>query len=220
MAGGLPEGAGKRPEPGACVPSAGRAVATIILAAGKASRMGFNKLTADLGGKPVVAHVVDAVASAGLPPPLVVIGHDRDAVHQALFGRDARFVIAADHDQGLSQSLRAGISAVAGEARAALILLGDMPFVPAALLRQMAGQASEDVILVPRHDGRPGNPVLWGRSWFPRLASLRGDAGAKSLLGEFREHVRFIDCEDDGVRLDVDTMDALDLARKRVEGAS
>jgi molybdenum cofactor cytidylyltransferase len=217
--GGLLEEAGERPEPRIRVPAAGRAVATIVLAAGKASRMGFNKLTADLGGKPVIAHVLDAVAVAGLAPPLVVIGHDRDAVHEALLGRDARFVIAADHDQGLSQSLRAGISAVAGDARAALVLLGDMPFVPPALLRHMAEQASEDVILVPRRDGRPGNPVLWGRSWFPRLATLSGDVGAKSLLGELGEHVRFIDCEDDGVRLDVDTKDALDLARMRVNTA-
>ncbi len=198
------------------VPRSGQSVAAIVLAAGKASRMGFNKLTADLRGKPVLAHVVDAVAAAGLAPPVVVIGHDRRAVQAALAGRDVRFVFAADHAQGLSRSLRAGIAAVACEAQAALILLGDMPFVPPAMLRRMAAEASEDAILVPRRGGQPGNPVLWGRTWFPRLVTLGGDVGAKSLIAELSASVRFIDWEDDGVRLDVDTPDALDLARTRV----
>ncbi len=70
----LPEA--ERPQPR--IVAAGAMVGAIVLAAGRSTRMGAaNKLLADLGGRPVVAHVVDAIAAAGLPPPVVVVGHTR-----------------------------------------------------------------------------------------------------------------------------------------------
>ena len=63
-------------------------VGAIVLAAGRSTRMGAtNKLLADLDGKPVVAHVVDAIAAAGLPPPVVVVGHMAAEVGAVLGGR-------------------------------------------------------------------------------------------------------------------------------------
>lgn len=198
----------------------GRRVETVILAAGRASRMGMNKLLADLDGQPVIGHVIDAVEEAGLSPPIVTIGHHGQLVRDALKGRRARFVEAPDHDQGLSQSLRSAIEALPEQTLAAIICLGDMPFIPARLLRRMAGEAAIDSILVPRFDGCPGNPVLWGNAWFPRLKTLSGDTGAKSLLGELAEFVQFVDEDDEGVRIDIDTPDALAAARERVKGNS
>jgi CTP:molybdopterin cytidylyltransferase MocA len=141
-------------------------------------------------------------------------------VRDGLAGRRARFVEAPNHDQGLSQSLRSAIEALPEQTLAAIICLGDMPFIPADLLRRMAAAAASDSILVPRFEGRPGNPVLWGKAWFPRLTALSGDAGAKSLLGELAGFVQFIDWDDEGVHIDIDTPDALAAARERMKGNS
>ena len=184
-------------------------VEAIVLAAGRSTRMGANKLAADLSGKPVIAHVVDAIAEAGLPAPLVVLGHEPQMVRDALRGRDARFVEAPAYAQGLSQSIRSGIEAAAPDALAAIICLGDMPLIPPDLLRSMAARATATSILVPRFRGRPGNPVLWGRAWFPRLMALGGDAGARTLMGDLTDSIGYIDCEDAGICRDVDTPEAL-----------
>lgn len=191
-------------------------IGALVLAAGRATRMGENKLLADLHGRPVVAHVVDAIAKADYPPPIIVTGHEAPALKQALAGCSAAFVHAADYRHGQSQSLRAGMKAVPAHWQAVAVCLGDMPFVPVPLLRQMRALGDASSILVPVYHGRRGNPVLWGREYFCRLATLEGDRGAKALLDEYSDRVTIIPCEDDGIFLDLDTSDALAHARDRM----
>jgi len=185
----------------------------VILAAGRSTRMGSHKLLADLGGKPLIAHVVDAVAAAGLPTPIVVLGHEGDAVRAALGARAATFVIATDHAQGLSRSLAAGIAAVPAAWQAALVCLGDMPRVEPATLRALAAVDGDAAVAVPVWAGQRGNPVRWGRAHFAALMSLTGDTGGKTLLQAVP--VIEVPASSDGVLLDVDTPAALSALARR-----
>lgn len=187
----------------------------IILAAGLSRRMGSNKLLAEFGGKPLVAHVADAVEAAGLPSPIVVVGHEAAYVRAALANRRAAFVTAADHIEGMSRSLAAGLAAVPAAWEAAIICLGDMPLVSSALLRRLAEQASRSAIIVPAFNGKRGNPVLWGRDYFGDLASLQGDMGARTLFERYSDRIKFEPWHDDSIRRDVDSPAALDELRKR-----
>lgn len=190
-------------------------VGAIILAAGQSRRMGANKLVAEFRGQPLVAHVVDAVASAGLPPAIVVTGHAKDLIVAALVGRDVRFAHAGDHGAGLSRSLAAGLEAVPSAWQAAIICLGDMPLVSPDLLRALAARATPDAVVLPYHAGRRGNPVLWGRACFARLAAIQGDVGGKVLLDELANDVIEIAWDDASILRDVDT--PADLAALRGE---
>jgi molybdenum cofactor cytidylyltransferase len=184
-------------------------VGALILAAGRSTRMrGANKLIADLGGKPVVAHVADAVAAAGMPPPVVVLGHLADDVRAAFGDRRATFVIAPDFADGLSTSLRAGLAAVPADWSAVLVCLGDMPRVDAATLVALAAAHQPGVIAVPVHDRQRGNPVLWDRAWFAELAAVTGDRGGKPLLERFATHVVEV-VGSAGTLADIDTPEAL-----------
>lgn len=201
----------ERPQPRA-VTAAGP-VGAVILAAGRSSRMGDeHKLLADWNGRPLVAHVADAIASAGLPPPIVVLGSRGDEVRAALQKRPAVFVTAADYAEGLSRSLRAGIAAVPAHWSAALVCLGDMPRIEPALLRALAA-APGDVAL-PVWDGRRGNPVRWGRQHFPRLMALDGDVGGKAVLAN-AIMLSEVPAPSDAVVDDIDTPDALTRLRHR-----
>ena len=220
----LPEA--ERPQPRAvAAPALGPAV-PVVLAAGRSSRMGdANKLLADLGGQPLVTHIIEQLAAAGLPPPVVVLGSRADEVraaieeHAAHSGRLAsdrdsvRFVVAADFADGLSASLRAGITALPPSCAAALVCLGDMPRVGARILRVLAAATSAaagaEIIAVPIWAGKRGNPVLWGRAHFTALARLQGGVGGKALLSEHAHHVVEVAASDDGVLTDVDTPEAL-----------
>ena len=209
-AGGLlPEA--ERPEPRAI--AAAGPVGAIILAAGRSSRMGGDhKLLADWRGKPLVAHVADAIAAAGLPPPLVVLGARADEVRAALAGRDVRFVMADDYAQGLSRSLRAGITAVPADWRAVLVCLGDMPRVEPQLLAALAA-APGDVAL-PVWAGKRGNPVRWDRRHFARLMALTGDVGGKAVLADALV-LSEVPAPSDAVLDDIDTPAALGALRAR-----
>lgn len=190
---------------------AGALVQPIVLAAGRGSRMGpAGKLDRPVAGVPMISRVLDTVAAAGLPTPIVVVGAHAPAVLAAIGERPARIVEATDHARGLARSLAAGIAAVPEEAGAALVLLGDMPHVAPETLRALAATASPDLdAAMPVHDGRRGNPVLWGRRWFARLAALQGDIGGKALLAELGDRVTELMVADRGVLIDLDTPDAL-----------
>ncbi|MDO9487453.1 MAG: NTP transferase domain-containing protein [Sphingomonadaceae bacterium] len=206
-----------RPEPRASRPATAGTVGAILMAAGRSSRMGgANKLLADLGGRPVVAHAMDTIRRTGLPA-IAVTGNMAAEVRAAV-DDGAHFVEAPDFAEGMSRSLRAGIAAVPADWRAAIVCLGDMPHVPPVVLTALAAAAREPHdIVVPTWRGKRGNPVLWPRVHFARLAALEGDVGGKALLAEFAEQVIEVEVDTDAILADIDTPDALAAARRRQE---
>ena len=78
-----------------------------------------------------------------------------------------------------------------------------------------------DAIVVPVHEGKQGNPVLWPARFFPELLQLDGDAGAKRLIGTHAAHVREVDLGTDAIFADIDTPEALArLRRTRLVGCT
>jgi molybdenum cofactor cytidylyltransferase len=203
-----------RPEPRTTAPADAGPVGAVLLAAGRSTRMGSNKLLADLGGRPVVAHTLAAIAAAGLPM-LVVLGNMAAEIRAAI-GERARFIEAPDYAEGLSRSLRAGIAAAPADWRGAIVCLGDMPEVPPRVLTAMiAAFRDPHDIVVPTFRGKRGNPVLWPRAHFARLTTLAGDVGGKALLAEFADHVVEVEVDTDAILTDIDTPDALEALRRR-----
>lgn len=188
-------------------------VGAILLAAGSARRMGENKLLADLGGRPMVLHAFEAIVAAGLGPPIVAI--TPGSAVAGLFDGRATLVTVADHASGMGHSLSGAIGHAPPQWTAAIICLGDMPFVRPETLAALAGKADDQAIVRPRFEGRPGNPLLWGRAHFDELAQLSGDEGGRALFD--RHAVEWLDCYDRGVLFDVDTPDALAAARRILE---
>ena len=121
-------------------------VAAIILAAGRGTRFGDElKLLAQIGGKALIRHVAEAAANSMADPVIVVTGHRAEQVQSHLLGLPVRIVHNHLFADGLSMSLKAGFSALPPEARAAVILLGDMPFVEpsSSTLSSPAGRTEE-----------------------------------------------------------------------------
>jgi molybdenum cofactor cytidylyltransferase len=187
-------------------------VAALVLAAGFSRRMGgANKLLAPLEGAPVIARVVDAVLASRARPVVVVTGHDAEAVRGALAGRDVCFAHNPAPAEGLSASLRTGLTALE-DVDGALVCLGDMPWVRAthidALLASFEGRRDEP-ICAPTWQGQRGHPVLWPKRHFAALAALRGDAGGRALIAAHAGEIYSVPVADAGVTLDVDTPEAL-----------
>jgi molybdenum cofactor cytidylyltransferase len=189
-------------------------VAAIVLAAGRSTRMGAgrNKLTTEFNGKPIVRRTVEAALASRAGPVVVVTGHDREPIEATLAGLDVAFAHNPRFADGLSTSLRAGLGALPPDADAAVVLLGDMPLLPAKVIDALiaAFEPKEGrAIVVPVHAGRRGNPVLWGRVYFAALAALKGDVGAKHVLAENAEAVAEIDVDTEAIFIDIDTPEAL-----------
>ncbi len=214
--GGLLKDFAPRPSPRS-TSGRGRSVSALVLAAGLSSRMGGrNKLLLpDAAGRAMVARVVDAVLASRAAPVVVVIGHQAPEVRLALAGLDARFAEAADYAQGLSASLRAGLASVPAQAGAVLVCLGDMPLVSGADIDRIIeayDPAEGRLIVVPTHNGKRGNPVLWDRRFFAEMAALTGDTGARGLLLRHADSVAEVEVGSDSVLVDFDTPEAVEQA--------
>ena len=191
-------------------------IAAIVLAAGRSSRMGQqNKLLADIGGKPMVRHTVEAALASRAAPVVVVTGHMAAEVAAALNGLDVMLAANPDYATGLASSLKAGLRALQGKQDGILVLLGDMPYIARGHIDRLIEAFSPDAIVVPTHVDRIGNPILWPGRYFPELLHLEGDAGAKRLVGTHAAHLRKIDLATDAIFVDIDTPEALADTRDR-----
>jgi molybdenum cofactor cytidylyltransferase len=199
-------------EPGRRPPVA-HYIAGLVLAAGQSRRMGArNKLLAEIDGVAMVRRVAEAVIASKAEPVLVVTGHEADRVRDALDGLAVGFVDNPDFKDGISASLRHGLAALPQDCDGVLVCLGDMPRVDAAMLDKLiaafAPERGKD-ICVPVHQGKRGNPVLWGKRHFAEMRDVAGDVGAKHLIGRNAEAVQEVAIDQDGVLIDVDSPDAL-----------
>jgi molybdenum cofactor cytidylyltransferase len=208
-----------RPDPPVSSTVAPRIFA-VILAAGQSRRMGVrNKLLLEVGGTPLVQKVVDAALASTCDGVIVVTGHQADAVARAVACPSVQIVRGDRYAEGLSASLAAGVAALPDDCDAALICLGDMPNVSAAHMDAIIAAfdpVEGRAICVPTFQGKRGNPVLWGRQFFGELVNIRGDTGARHLIGEYADAVCEVPVADAGVLTDIDSPDAL---RRLLDGA-
>jgi molybdenum cofactor cytidylyltransferase len=189
-------------------------VAIVLLAAGKASRMGEggpHKLLATFNGVPLVRRMaLTARAAAALV--IVVTGHRRIEVEAALEGLDIETVWNGRYESGMASSIAAGLGsrAVAG-ADGVMIMLSDMPGLTAdalgLLIAAFDGSQGKAIVRAV-FDGARGNPVILPSSLRPALLALEGDVGARSIIE--RCGLPIIEVEiGAAAQLDVDTPEAV-----------
>ena len=184
-------------------------IAGVLLAAGRSSRFGADKLSAKLRGKSIIRWSAESLA-AGVDELFVVLPPAADTMMQMLARLDARFVVNLSRDEGMASSIRAGVAAMPAEAEALVVALADQPLIDTATIDALieAWRADEPAaVAVEYQDGR-GHPVLFARECFESLSSLRGDVGARALLDALGDRVTFIQV-DAHIPVDVDTPEVL-----------
>jgi CTP:molybdopterin cytidylyltransferase MocA len=152
--------------------------------------MGGPKALASLPtGQGFLAAILAACDSADLPPPLVVIGAQAEAVLGAYASARARWLISPMWGtEDMFGSLRRGLRALADAMPEVLVWPVDCPRVPAQALRALiAAPSACHRAWVPTHQGQAGHPVrvaasLW-RTWLaddgpPHLRAALAQAGA------------------------------------------
>jgi CTP:molybdopterin cytidylyltransferase MocA len=175
------------------------AVAGVLLAAGAGTRYGMPKVLAE-GGDWLRA-AVTALADGGCDDVVVVLGAAVVDVPAP-----ARAVVAEDWEQGLSASLRAGVTAI--DSAYVVLHTVDTPGVGADAVRRVldAGRSSRSGLARARYGGRPGHPVVIARRHWPQLLDgLRGDQGARPFLRD-RTDVVEVDCADLASGDDIDAI--------------
>lgn len=134
----------------------------IVLAAGQGTRMRSRlpKVLHTLAGRPLVCHVLDALRSAGVERPVVVVGHEADAVEAALGGTVQ--TVRQEPQLGTADAVRVGLSALP-EARQVLVTMGDAPLLPAQLIGELVAAQEDTQTAVALLAARVADPTGYGR---------------------------------------------------------
>ena len=171
----------------------------LVLASGRGERFtasggSGSKLHAMLAGRRVIDHTLDAVRASDLP------WHVEDAGHA-----------------GMGDSIAAAVRATR-ESQGWLVLPGDLPLVSAGSLRAVAALIAQHPIVVPFHRGAKGHPVGFSRGCLDELLALHGEEGAAGIV---RAHAALgevfrLELADEGIAIDIDTLDDLRKLEQRL----
>jgi molybdenum cofactor cytidylyltransferase len=185
----------------------GSGVSAVILAAGRSSRMGSLKQLLPLAGRTLLENVLLHLRQSHVDEIVLVLGFSAETIRREIPLDGVRVVINEAFGEGMGTSLRCGIAQVSPEARAALVVLADQPFVQPATIDRLIDvyRGRNPQIVIPVYQGFRGNPVLLDRSVFPELLALTGDIGCRAIFGSHTENIVKAPVDDVGVLLDMDT---------------
>ena len=139
-------------------------LAVVIMAAGKGTRLKSRrpKVLHEIGGKPLLAHVIAAatkvVAAADI---YVVIGHEAEQVRTAMAATGVSFVEQAEQ-RGTGHAIQCAAASIAGYENL-LVLSGDVPLIRPETIEQLwqfheAQQAAMTILTAA-----PADPTGYGR---------------------------------------------------------
>ncbi len=172
--------------------------ASILLAAGGSSRLGKMKQLLQIDGESLLRRTARFAAEAGCSPNIVVLGASVEALRPELDALDVEVVINADWPKGMGSSLGVAINSLMQRSlvpAAALLLVCDQPNVDAELMRAIIAQqvAAATAIVASRYAGVVGVPAVFASTFFPELAAIQGDRGARHILLQHSAQTSYVD---------------------------
>jgi CTP:molybdopterin cytidylyltransferase MocA len=169
--------------------------AVVVLAAGEGRRFGGAKQLHPIQGRPMLEHVLAAVATSGIELRVVILGARATTILERVDLHGARPVVIANWTQGQAASLRAGLASLPEEVTEAVVVLGDGPNLsPEAVSRVLA--AGGGARAADYGNGR-SHPVVLPRPVWPALPEV-GETPGRAL------DVQLVDCRDLPAPGDVD----------------
>lgn len=196
-------------------------VSAILLAAGEARRFGEPKLLLPLSEKTVLECSVETLLNSPVAEVIVVLGHKAEEIAKKVDLSRAKVIVNPDYQQGMSSSLKKGLSAVNKKATGVLIALADQPLVEEKVLQDLiaAFRRQEKGILIPTYRGERGHPVLFSIKYKEELLQLEGDKGGREIINHHPEDVLEVEVDSPSILLDIDTReDYRELIKRKPQG--
>ena len=182
--------------------------AIIILAAGKAARLGRIKPLLLWNNSTFIQFTIDTAKAAGVAPVVVITGAYAETVTATLDPSAVDIVFNPNWEQGKSSGVVAGMLHLMAQYPAVqnvIIAVCDQPYVTSMLLEQLyqIRQDTQKNMVAAAYEGTVGTPVLFSRKYFEQLLQLKKEEGAKKLLQTNPDDMATVDFPMGG--MDIDT---------------
>ncbi len=177
----------------------------ILLAAGRSTRFGANKLLHPLPGGNAIGVVAASNLLNALPHSIAVVRATDSLLAKQLAATGIGIVANENADSGMGSSLACGINATTAS-DGWVIALADMPFIQAAtILAISANLVKNRTITIPCYHGKKGHPVGFGKYYQKQLGLLAGDGGGREILRKHKAHINAVAVDDPGILVDIDS---------------
>lgn len=179
----------------------------VILAAGMSSRMGdFKILLPWRDDRPILLHVIENYVALKIDPIIIVTGRDADRVQDTVAELPVQRVHNPDYETGeILSSVKVGLRAMPDDINATFINPADMPLIPQSVIQTMQKMYQPEKIFAPRYEGQRGHPILLDRKFWQPMLDLPTDGAPRDVIKANGQHLMFVDTDDDGVIIDIDT---------------
>jgi molybdenum cofactor cytidylyltransferase len=183
----------------------------ILLAAGESRRMGFPKPLLRIGNETFLTRTLHSMLEVARAVVVVTGAYEQPVRDQVSTTRRLRIVHNPDFLRGQLSSLKCAIGATSPDVDGVLVHLADHPLVQGATFRALAEKyaVTRAPILIACHRGRRGHPVLFAKGVFSELLAAPEVEGARFVVNADPARVVYVEVEDPGVTLDLDTPEDL-----------
>ena len=183
----------------------------ILLAAGESRRMGFPKPLLRIGNDTFLTRTLHSMLEVARAVVVVTGAYEQPVRDEVSASRRLRIVHNPDFQRGQLSSLKCAIGAISPDVDGVLVHLADHPLVQATTFRAVAEkyELTRAPILIARHRGRRGHPVLFAKGVFSELLAAPEGEGARFVVNADPARVVYVEVEDPGVTLDLDTPEDL-----------
>lgn len=182
--------------------------AAVLLAAGSSSRLGQPKQSVKIFGDSLVRRAALQLLKLNPVVLIVVTGSGGNAVEEGLGDLQLRIVRNENWVQGIGSSIACGVRNVTEEVDGLLIALCDQWKVDENDLNRLISAWSADIsaIIASSWDKEKsfiyGPPALFPRIYIRELRKLQGEQGAKALIAQNMDEVKFVAMENAAFDLD------------------
>ena len=194
-------------------------IVAVVLSAGESSRMGRPKALLPIDGQTFIERIVGALKQGGVERIVVVLGFNAEELRRQIEHLPVEILVNPDYQRGQLSSLQVAVRHLqaATDCDGMMVHLVDHPYIDPKLVDVMLRRFDESkfFIVVPRHQGKRGHPVIFSRALFDELLNAPLDQGAKAVVNAHRDETLEIDTDDVGITLDIDTPE---LYRQHVKG--
>ncbi len=169
--------------------------------------MGRDKGLLEIDGKSFLRRTVEALATGGCDPVLVVVAEGEDALAAEAAEAGAVVLLNPDPGEGPITSLRIALAALDGSVAGVAYLPVDHPLVRPDTVRALLHSARSGgaPLTVPMHGSKRGHPPVFDKALFLELLDPALEGGAKTVVHRHLDGAELVPVDDEGVVVDIDT---------------
>ena len=189
-------------------------ISCLVLAAGLSSRMTIgNKLLLKIKSLTIVEKTINNLYDSNIDSYLIILGHQSNLLSKVLKNFKIPLIINDTYQEGISSSIKKGISLIDHKSNGVMICLADMPKITSKTYNILIEKfkkfynSTTPLIILPEYNGKIGNPVILSNHFFSELKEISGDIGAKYLIKKYKKYIKKVNIPEKYILEDIDDLD-------------